>query len=283
MIARRGLLQTSVAALALPRAAWADAPMSENRAFTLPITLNGQLAHMLLDTGAERSVIATAAAARLNLPADVYVDSTIRGASGKLETHPNIDVNTAMFGDVALYQQSPGQPFTLTVTEQPLGGLDGLLGGDILQHFTLVLDWPNSTAALRNGYTGIPDDFVRLSLLSSTLLLVPVTLDGQALTALIDTGASLSFINARGLQILGQTPARLSQNQTMNIGAIGGAVAAYEYRGTQFHCGALTIDQPILHAAFVPEMAFDMIMGMDILGNQKVQISYSDLSLGFPS
>ena len=83
-----------------------------NGRFIVPVLLDGGLAHILLDTGAERSVISRTAAARLGLPFDPWVETTMRGAGGQLETHRNADVQIATLGGVRLLQR-PAQAVAL--------------------------------------------------------------------------------------------------------------------------------------------------------------------------
>jgi predicted aspartyl protease len=65
------------------------------------LLLEGKLTRMVLDTGAERSTITRAAAGRLGLTFDPRVETTMRGAGGQLERHPNAYVRPASIGGTA--------------------------------------------------------------------------------------------------------------------------------------------------------------------------------------
>jgi predicted aspartyl protease len=248
--------------------------------FLVPVLLNGHVARMVLDTGAERSIITRAAAARLGLPFDPWVETTMRGAGGQLERHPNADVHTASLGGTALSQRALQRGLSLAVTEFDMGGADGLLGADVLRHFTLELEFPGSRMALRPAGLQPAAGAVALTLLWPDRLLAPVTLNGQRLTALLDTGAAASLLNARGMHRLGLTPASVAADPPASIAAIGGQLPARLHSFTEFRLGGVVVHQPAILAAYVPEPAFDMTLGIDILGRQPLLLSWQPPCLG---
>jgi predicted aspartyl protease len=245
----------------------------------VPVLLNGQLARLVLDTGAERSIITRAAATRLRLPFDPWVETTMRGAGGQLERHPNADIAAATIGGAILSQRALQRGLSLAVTEFDMGGADGLLGADVLRHFTLALDYPGGSMALRPPGWQPAAGAVALTQLWPDRLLAPVTLNGQPLLALLDTGAGASLINARGMHRLGLTPAAIASDPAAAISAIGGTLPAGVHRFIEFRLGALIVQQPAILAAYVPEPAFDMTLGLDILGRQRLLLSWERQSL----
>ena len=103
--------------------------------------LNGVPLTLMLDTGADRTMLAPAALARTGL--DVTNGRPIRvlgvtGASDGYEvTLPRLDVAGARLGPVAV-----------VVHELPAPGIDGLLGRDLLHAFTLTVDAASGHAIL---------------------------------------------------------------------------------------------------------------------------------------
>jgi len=246
----------------------------------VPVRLDGGLARMVLDTGAARSVITRAAALRLGLSLDPWVQTTLRGAGGQLETHRNADVRMAAIGPARLLQRPSEPGLSLAVTSSGLDGADGLLGGDILRYFDLDLDVPHGRMALRQaGRSRAGPGAVPLTPLWPDLLLAPVALQGQELTALVDTGSSVSLVNARGLDRLGLSQAAMADDPPAATAAIGGRFPVRVHRFTALRLGALGVPAPMLLTAFVPEPAFDLILGMDVLGRQRVVVSYQSLRL----
>ena len=241
------------------------------------VLLDERAATMVLDTGAERSILTQEATARLRLRRDPWIGTTLRGAGGLLERYANADIGHAEAGGVALFQRAPGAGLSLPVTGSTLGGADGLLGGDVLRHFTLVLDVPGGRLLL------LPSPMagaVRLSAFRVNLLLAPVRLDGRALVALVDTGASGTLVNARGAYRLGLGEAQTKGDAPAAMAGIGGVSQAVLHRFSRLQVGALSLEAPRLLVTAVPEAAYDMTLGLDVLGRQPVVISYADLSLG---
>ncbi len=259
-LTRRALVLGALAAPALAAPA----------AYLVPVQLNDRPARLLLDTGATRSVLTLAAVRRLGLPSDGWVDTLLRGAGGRLESHDNADVAEARAGALRLFQR-PGQGLSFAVTTQVFGGADGLLGGDILRHFDIAVSAAGAVALRPPGTVSAAPPAVPLTTLFPDLLLAPVTLDGRRLTALVDTGATNSLINARGLHKLG----RLGQGPSSTIQALGGPAAVQAHEFQRLGLGPLTIERPVLLTAFVPELAFDLILGTDIIGRAGFAISYA--------
>ena len=240
------------------------------------VMLDGRGATMVLDTGAERSILTQEAAARLRLRRDPWIGTTLRGAGGKLERFANTAIGHAQAGGMALFQRAGSGGLSLPVTASDLDGADGLLGGDVLRHFTLVLDVPNARLVLLAAAMG---GGVPLTRLRGDLLLAPVLLDGRALVALVDTGASATLVNARGTHRLGLGETQTQGDAPAALAGIGGVSAARLHRFVRLRIGALSIEAPHLLVAPVPEAAYDMTLGLDVLGRQPVVISYANAQM----
>ena len=250
----------------------------------VPVSLAGHTVRMVLDTGAERTVLTRAAVARFGLPLDDFVGSTMRGAGGRIDQHRNAIVPNLSIGGVGLAVQTPGAALSLPVVAFELDDIAGLLGGDVLRHTTLDFDFaggwlsvlPDHTCALSAA------EAVPLTLLRRFLLLAPVQLDGHKLTALVDTGASVSLINARGLYRLGLAPAQTAHDPQVSPKALGGSISAQRHNFHTLRLGGREIASPSLLVYPQPEPAFDLVLGLDILARQKIRLSYAEprLELG---
>ena len=95
--------------------------------------LNGVLLRLLLDTGAERTVIAPAALARTGIDPALGTPVRISGVTGSaaatLVAVPLLDVAGARVG-----------PLSVIAHAMPSDSLDGLLGRDVLDAFTVTFD-----------------------------------------------------------------------------------------------------------------------------------------------
>jgi hypothetical protein len=283
MIGRRAVLLGGLASLGAVGPTDAAVPIAiANRRCIVPVLLDGRKARMVLDTGAERTVVTREAVKRLGLRLDLWVESTLRGAGGSLETHANADIGVATVAGVPLFQRQPGDGLSLAVTSADLADADGLLGADVLRHYALDLDFPRARLALRPAYQVAPAvETMRLRLLWPDLLLAPVRLDGHDLTALVDTGASASLVNARGLYRLDLTPERVGQDPAVSMMGLGGKFTAHLHRFAELGFGSLTVPEPLMLTAAIPEPAYDLTLGLDVLGQQRVLLSYVALTLGF--
>jgi predicted aspartyl protease len=286
-IGRRAAVLGSLAMLAAaaprPHAVATDIPIDivGGRCF-VRVRLDNRPATLLLDTGAETTLLCEAAANRLLLRPDAWVSTTLRGAGGLLERHANVDVRVAMAGAVRLFQNRNDAGLNLPVTTADLAGADGLLGGDVLRNFALDLDLPASRAALLPPRAAPPmPGAVRLQALRRTLLLAPVSLDGHALTALLDTGSSMSMLNARGLFRMGLAQPLAAPEFTAATHAVGGRSLGGTRRFAELRLGPLTVANPNLLLIAVPSAAYDLLLGLDVLGAQSLRLSYDDLALTF--
>jgi predicted aspartyl protease len=284
-IGRRAVVMTGLAGFAAaavaPRTAVIPIDVADGRCVA-PVTLNGQRAAMILDTGAARSLITRTAAFRLALPFDRWVDSTVRDAGGRLETHANADIAAAAIAGVPLYQRPATRSLSLAVAGIGLAGADGLLGGDVLRHFTLCLDVPAARLTIFEAEGDPPmTGGIPLRPLWPDLLLAPVALDGFSMTALVDTGSTVSMINSRGLHRLGLTPARLERDIIVSVAGVAGRLSARLHRFAELRIAAVTVATPEILVASVPETGFDMILGMDIMSRQRICLSYTQRKMGF--
>lgn len=105
------------------------------------VAINGVGLRLMVDTGADRTVISPAAAARTGL--GVAADRQVRvlGVAG-----------SAMAGELLVAQMEVAGarvgPLRVIVLDTPADSLDGLLGRDVLDYFTLTVDGTAGRATL---------------------------------------------------------------------------------------------------------------------------------------
>jgi len=247
----------------------------------VPVSLAGHTVRMVLDTGAERTVLTRSAVARFGFQLDDYVGSTMRGAGGRIDQHRNAIVPNLSIGGVGLAVQKPGAALSLPVVAFELDDIAGLLGGDVLRHTTLDFDFAGGWLSVLPDHTCAQPtaEAVPLTLLRRFLLLAPIELDGHKLTALVDTGASVSLINARGLHRLALSAAQIGQDPEVSPQVLGGNIPAHRHTFGTLNIGGRQIAAPSLLVYPQPEPAFDLVLGLDILARQKIRLSYAESRL----
>jgi aspartyl protease/uncharacterized protein DUF4124 len=104
-------------------------------------SLNGTPLRLLLDTGADRTLISPAAMVRAGLPVDGGAAVRIQGVTGDvvapLVSIPRLDLAGRRLG-----------PLAVLVHGLPAQDVDGLLGRDVLDAFTLTVDSTSRRAIL---------------------------------------------------------------------------------------------------------------------------------------
>ena len=186
----------------------------------VPVGLGGGAATMLVDTGAQGSLIVPAEAARLGLPVDPRRRTALRGVGGSQVEVPNVVVPAIRLGDRTI------GPVSLPVRALP-GGLAtrdppvaGLLGLDVLGAFDLDIDRRGGHLGLylRHDCSGVrppwtfPYDRLALRRTAAGFLVVPVRVDGVTLEAMIDTGARYSVLSRAAAAKLGLGEAALAKD-----------------------------------------------------------------------
>lgn len=261
----------------------------------VPLTVNGTTASFVLDTGAERSLVTPDAVHRLDLALDPWVGTVMRGVGGVAE-HQNADPHSLTLGGVALQRHTITHDTSLTVGVLPeLGAgspVDGLLGRDFLSVFDLQLDMGAHRLTLYDaqGCSGrfLPWTAPYASVPAETpmahALVLPITLDSQRLTALLDTGASASMITLPGMIRLGLTQRSLAGDRAGVVRGIGRqAPEMQRHRFASLQIGSETQRDPELWVAPVRVVPFvDALLGADWLAMQRlVWISFATSQVFF--
>jgi hypothetical protein len=261
----------------------------------VPLTVNGIGATFVLDTGAERSLVTPTAVQRLALALDQWVGTTMRGVGGVVE-HQNADPHSLTLGGVALQRHTITRDTSFTVGAlPPMGGdvpVDGLLGRDFLSVFDLAFDMPAHRLTLYdvhgcNGrflpwqqpYTTVP-----AATPMTHAMIVPITLDGVRLTALLDTGATASMIALPGMIRLGLTRESLAGDPGGAVRGLGRqAPEMHRHRFASLQIGGITQPDPVLWVAPVRIVPIvDALLGADWLAMQRrVWISFATSQVFF--
>ena len=117
--------------------------------------LNGVPLRLLVDTGASRTLISPAALTRAGYPPGGGRVIRIAGVTGtalaREVTVPALEVSNARVGPITVlaYAVGPGEGPAASAASVPADAVDGLLGRDVLQFFTLAVDTAAGQAVLK--------------------------------------------------------------------------------------------------------------------------------------
>jgi len=262
----------------------ADMPL-DTRANLMFVTavINGQPVRLLVDTGAERTVLTQAAVARLGLPHDARRQTRSLGIGGS-SSNWDVDISGIVLGQTRFpVDHVVVGNFTIDHIDGPR--TDGLLGADILLAFDMDIDSAAHRLTLyrvRRCADAVPpwrEPAIRINGLDARRdrLLVPITLDGMAGMAILDTGAQATSIGMQLAHRLGLSAESLQADRT--IMAHGAAPQAVSVHVHQFHelvvGGEARIEDPAL--AVVPNDSGigDALLGGDFLRGRRVWLSFA--------
>jgi len=260
---------------------------------TLPVEVNATTGTFILDTGAQRSLVTEAAIRRLGLARDAWVDTTMRGIGG-IERRPNADPRSLTLGGVPLVRRTLTHDNSLTVGILPVTQvgsilIDGLLGRDFLSLFDLDIDVPGRRITLyqvqdcsgrflpwQENYTAVPVTFP-----AENALVVPVTLDGTPMRALLDTGATASMVAAPGMFRLGLQMGHLAGDRTSNVSGVGShIVTMHRHTFRSLEVAGQTTNAPVIWVEPVRLTPIvDMLLGADWFAGRRVWVSFGTRQL----
>jgi predicted aspartyl protease len=233
--------------------------------------VDGAAVTFLIDTGAERTVLNAGTVAALQLPRSQRSVTRLTGIGGAVS---NADVFAVLGLGHADFRQR------LAVAEIPDFG--GIVGGDMLSRYDLELDVPNRRVRLWHApgchAADIPWTGARATVpveVTGDRLRVAITIDGQTLDALLDSGAGRSLLQADAAQRLGVTSAMLAADPAARARGLDGAlVGVRTHRFSSFGIGGERIANPQIGVAAFQLSAADMLLGMDYLRSHRVWVSY---------
>lgn len=254
-----------------------------NHIFVVPVSVNGQPIGMLLDTGAQKSLLGEAAVQRLHLVRDARSYTSLMGLSGS-SAAPDVRIDSMAIGTAALPVDR--------LSVNSFGGnqpFDGILGLDILRNYDLDIDGPKRVLTLyrvRRCESAEPpwdEPAVPIAEFSTRTgaLKLPFRLDGIEGIGFLDTGASNTVITPRMAQRLGLTDQVLANDRTIKLHVIAGDDApSHVHWFDTIQIGPVVARHPYAYvlAKEPPPLDGDRtfgdgVIGVDFLGSQRLWLS----------
>jgi predicted aspartyl protease len=255
---------------------------SDDHLMVVSAEINGHPLRLLVDTGSERTTLTEAAAARLGLPhSSQYVTRTfgVAGMSANWDLAvPGIDIGGRHFPLERIAVVS----FALDRFSGP--PIDGLLGADILLAFDMDIDLPAHRLTLYR-VRRCPDaqppwqqpamEITGLGR-SRDLMLVPVDLDGQPGTAILDTGAQLNAVRTSFARRTGLSPDDMQSDATIRLyGASPGMIRVPLHRFHELRVGPVVVHHPQIEVVPDDSLMADALLGEDFLRGRREWLSFA--------
>ena len=247
-------------------------------------TIHGVPVLLLVDTGAERTLLTEAAVDRLRLPRDYLHATRTYGIGASTASWDATLPDGLMLGGTRFPVE------TVTVGRFDMmrfaGDVaDGLLGADILLAFDIDLDVPNRRLTVYRARRGCPEagppwkgPYIRLAGIATRRdrMLVPFELDGVAGLGVLDTGAQLSTISLRMAERVGLEEGELAEDGTvMAHGAAPDQVPVRIHRFRELRIGSTMVQEPTLPVVAMSDGMGDALVGADFLQGRRVWLSFA--------
>ncbi len=252
----------------------------------ITLLANGHPITLILDTGAERTVLTAAAVQRINAQSPrIEFQRQLHGISGVLSTR-EVELRSFNVGAVAIpWRRALVAPITLPNVP---ASIDGLLGAETLSDFDIDLDMPHqrlglyqkqtcSTAApaWAGSHTGIETGQSR-----GRRLFFPLLLDDHRIIAFVDTGSQRTVLAARAANAFGLTDAALERDRPLTLqGAATVQLAGHLHQFSRLAIGAEVIRDPEVAVSNLQLADADMVIGMDLIGSRRLWLSYGSLKI----
>jgi len=265
----------------LVRVAALDMTVIHDR-ITVPATINGHDVRVALDTGGEFSAIDPDAVAPLGL-------REISLSGNAVQLFGGFRLSSAARADSFELGKLTSEHMSFSVFPPHFfpDGVAGLIGADVLGNFDVEVDFANSKVNLfRRNDCGEKviywpaTAWGEADLIESddNHLVTKVTLDGQSLHAMLDTGAPLSVMEVEYAQSLfGIKDAELK--------SLGKDVYGYPFKSLSFD--ALSVSNPHIlllprdKIGFADPRRARLLIGMDVLSKLHIYISYGQQKIYF--
>ena len=244
---------------------------------------------MLLDTGATHTLITPDTARRLGLsPTAETPQKTLRVLGGHQVQIPVVVLARVAVGQTAVQHVPVG--VVTSFPDAPLA--DGLLGADVLRHFTLTFDYAASrlmlvppghqspSSAMLAAAGGVVHEPIPVRLGPAHVLVRAILHGQEPVTLLLDTGASHTLLTPAIAQRLGLRPTAESPTKTLTR-------ADGQYYTVPFVlCKALAVGDAVVEQLPVgisdvdpTTLAVDGLLGVDFLARFTVTLDYNTRQL----
>jgi hypothetical protein len=261
---------------------------------TVPVTIEGRPAKLMIGI-ADGSQLWNTQAQKLDL--------AVREGPRMMDGGGRFSEDVARVGSLSLGSMETGNFVTQIGADPDFAGSDGVLGTDMMMRYDIDLDFAhrklNTFTPEQCQGAGVywaPGKATPVKMAAyANVVFVPVNLDGRTIVAALDTTADKTFLNPRIAQkLFGLSPESLEPGSVRDSGAL---MRAGMGRFSSLTFGGLTFANPEIAIPFdiqsqntrefhasktardtynLSEFLPDMIIGMDVLKQAHLYISFQD-------
>ena len=246
--------------------------------------IDGAPLKLLLDTGAERTLLTEATVDRLRLPRDhQHATRTFGIGSPTASWDANLPHGLTLGGTMFPVRAVTVGRFAMDRVAG--GGADGLLGADVLLAFDMDLDLPDGRLTLYRARHGCPDavppwsvDYVRITGVTTKRdrLLLPFLLDGVQGMAVLDTGAQLTSFSVRMAARTGLEEEQLATDRVVTArGAAPDDVSVHIHQFRELRIGPAIVRNPRLPVVPMSSGIGDALVGADFFKGRRAWIAFA--------
>lgn len=253
----------------------------QDELLVVPAGINGEWVRLVVDTGAERTMIADATAERLALPHDPRHTTRWVSVGGTTITN-DVTIGRLVLGGVhfPLTRIALG---TFTLRSEHGLNADGLLGADVLLAYDMDIDVPGGKLTLYSARR-CPQDRLPWQepaaeitgiRASKDRLLMPFELDGMAGMAILDTGSQRNVVGADMARRLGLDSRTMAGDPVVRQHGVGPAeVVAHVHQFSLLRVGPMAQRSPALAVMESDAGMGDAVVGQEFLLGQRVWLSF---------
>ncbi len=255
--------------------------------YAVMVKIDGALRPMIVDTGAEVTILRSSAANELHLKPDTsltHARAVVGIGQTRADVHPNVIPSVLAFGDL-VYRDRSTVVGTMGFGAAPEEASIGLVGDDILSQFDVEFDFPArkltfyrsfgcyGTFLPWNGaYATIPFDHRRAK------IVIDATFNRERTPAIVDTGNNVSFIAKDASALWGayladiQSTAGRSRSPLNN----GESVPVGAYLFDKITIGDVVFSQRKMGVIDVDMGMGSANIGLDYWASRRIWISYGN-------
>ena len=254
----------------------------QDRLLVVPAGINGKLVHLVVDSGAERTMISNATAERLGLPHDprfVVHSMGIGGAS----TSTDVTIDRFVLGGVHFAPVTRIAVGTFNLQTDRGLSADGLLGADILLGFDLDIDVPDHKLTLYrsricpNITPPWPEPAIEIIGVRARKdrLLLPFELDNVPGEALLDTGAQGNVLGVDMARRMGLDDQTMAGDPAVRQRGVGpGEAVSHLHQFKLLRIGPVAEESPRLAVLDSDFGVGDALIGEQFLQGRRVWMSF---------